>query len=152
VTERPRDAAGRPLRPGAAGVSAVHIDPAATPAITMAQADSLIAEGRPFSAHEVLEEAWKTRPAPERSLWRGLAQIAVGLTHLQRGNTIGGSRLLRRGAGELETVSPQGVETAGGAGVDVASLIAAATTLAETPRWPNELRLGRPDGTGSGGE
>ncbi|MFC9956355.1 DUF309 domain-containing protein, partial [Streptomyces nigra] len=33
---------------------------------------------------------------------RGLAQLAVGLTHAARGNTTGGARLLRRGAGAGE--------------------------------------------------
>jgi hypothetical protein len=37
----------------------------------------------------------------ERDLWPGLAQVCVGLTHLQRGNRIGGARLLRRGADRL---------------------------------------------------
>ena len=37
-------------------------------------------------------------PGPERELWRGLAQIAVGLTHARRGNAGGSVALLRRGA------------------------------------------------------
>ena len=58
----------------------------------------LLAEGRPFHAHEVFEAAWKSIPGPERELWRGLAQIAVGLTHARRGNARGAMALLRRGA------------------------------------------------------
>ena len=34
--------------------------------------------------------------------WQGLAQLCVGITHLQRGNTEGAVTLLRRGAGNLE--------------------------------------------------
>jgi predicted metal-dependent hydrolase len=59
---------------------------------------SLLAEGRPFHAHEVFEAAWKTGPAAERDLWQGLAQIAVGITHARRGNAAGAVTLLRRGA------------------------------------------------------
>jgi hypothetical protein len=61
----------------------------------------LLAEGRPFHAHEVFEAAWKSIPGPERELWRGLAQIAVGLTHARRGNARGAVALLRRGAGHV---------------------------------------------------
>jgi hypothetical protein len=57
----------------------------------------LLAEGRPFHAHEVFEAAWKTGPEAERDLWQGLAQIAVGLTHARRGNVRGAVALLRRG-------------------------------------------------------
>ena len=61
----------------------------------------LLTEGRPFHAHEVFEAAWKSLPGPERELWRGLAQIAVGLTHARRGNASGAVALLRRGAGHV---------------------------------------------------
>ncbi len=61
----------------------------------------LLAEGRPFHAHEVFEAAWKAGAGPERDLWRGLAQIAVGLTHARRGNARGAVALLRRGAAQL---------------------------------------------------
>jgi len=61
----------------------------------------LLAEGRPFHAHEVFEAAWKSVPGRERELWRGLAQIAVGLTHARRGNASGAVSLLRRGAGHV---------------------------------------------------
>jgi hypothetical protein len=73
-------------------------------------AQRLIDEGRPFHAHEVLELAWKSVPSGERTVWKGLAQIAVGLTHARRGNGVGATVLLRRGAaavaayvGELPT-------------------------------------------------
>lgn len=61
----------------------------------------LLAEGRPFHAHEVFEAAWKSVPGQERELWRGLAQVAVGLTHARRGNASGAISLLRRGAGHV---------------------------------------------------
>ena len=59
-------------------------------------------EGRPFSAHEVLEARWKAGPDEERDLWQGLAQICVGLTHSLRGNAVGASRLVERGIGRIE--------------------------------------------------
>ncbi|CAM5609575.1 DUF309 domain-containing protein [Streptomyces canarius] len=53
-------------------------------------------------AQVLSEDAWKSGPREERALWRGLAQLAVGLTHAARGNAVGGARLLRRGAGAVE--------------------------------------------------
>ena len=44
---------------------------------------------------------WKACPADERDYWQGLAQLCVGVTHLQRGNREGAITLLRRGAGHL---------------------------------------------------
>jgi len=72
----------------------------------------LLAEGLPFHAHEVFEAAWKSAQSPDRELWRGLAQIAVGLTHARRGNARGAVTLLRRGAAQVreheasELISP----------------------------------------------
>jgi hypothetical protein len=97
---RPRDALGRPLPYGAAGVEPVSEEPL-PPAETLDVARSLVHEGRPFSAHEVLEARWKAGPDEERDLWQGLAQICVGLTHAARGNAVGASRLVERGAGRL---------------------------------------------------
>jgi uncharacterized protein len=68
----------------------------------LATARRLVEEGRPFSAHEVLEARWKAGPREERDLWQGLAQICVGLTHAARGNTVGAARLVERAAGRLE--------------------------------------------------
>jgi hypothetical protein len=72
-----------------------------SPAEAAALGGRLLVEGRPFHAHEVFEAAWKSIPGPERELWRGLAQIAVGLTHARRGNAAGAVALLRRGAGHV---------------------------------------------------
>jgi hypothetical protein len=72
------------------------------PEATVTEAQALLDAGRPFHAHEVFEDAWKSGPRDERGLWRGLAQLAVGLTHAARGNVTGGVRLLRRGAGAVE--------------------------------------------------
>ncbi|HST47494.1 DUF309 domain-containing protein [Jatrophihabitans sp.] len=98
---RPRDALGRPLDYGSAGVPPAVAAPAGTAEESLEQAQRLLDAGRPFEAHEVLEDAWKAAPAAERDLWRGLAQLAVGLTHAARGNRTGAAALLARGAGNL---------------------------------------------------
>src|SRR5690606_39567138 len=70
----------------------------------------------PRRSSDLFEDAWKSGPEDERELWRGLAQIAVGLTHSARGNTEGGARLLRRGAGALAPFAasgPHGIAVAG---------------------------------------
>jgi uncharacterized protein len=69
-----------------------------TPEQAALTAQELIDAGRPFHAHEVLEATWKQAPAGQRDIWKGLAQIAVGLTHARRGNAAGAVALLRRGA------------------------------------------------------
>ncbi|MFR0355845.1 DUF309 domain-containing protein [Streptomyces sediminimaris] len=99
---RPRDGLGRPLPYGAEGVDRQPEGVVRTPWRTVAEAQELLDAGKPFHAHEVFEDAWKSGPEQERTLWRGLAQVAVGLTHAARGNATGGARLLRRGAGAVE--------------------------------------------------
>jgi hypothetical protein len=99
---RPRDRLGRPLPYGSLGVVPVSDQPL-PPADTMASAHELLAEGRPFSAHEVFEARWKTGPATERELWQGLAQLCVGITHAERGNRVGAVRLIGRARRHLET-------------------------------------------------
>jgi uncharacterized protein len=113
---RPRDELGRPLPRDADGLEGVPDDIALSPADSLAQAQRLLDGGRAFHAHEVLESAWKAAPEPERELWRGLAQLAVGLTHAQRGNAVGAVQLLRRAADRVEGYAndaPHGLDTAG---------------------------------------
>jgi predicted metal-dependent hydrolase len=97
---------------GAKGVEPVSEDPL-PPLETIAEARRLLDEGRPFSAHEVLEARWKAAPGAERDLWQGLAQICVGLTHLARGNEVGGRRLLQRGSDRVEEYGRGSGETYG---------------------------------------
>jgi hypothetical protein len=99
---RPRDGLGRPLPPGAPGVPTTPDDLALTAAQTVAEAQRLFRDGLPFHAHEVLEAAWKSAGDEERELWKGLAQLAVGLTHARRGNAVGAPRLLQRAADRIE--------------------------------------------------
>lgn len=98
---RARDALGRPLGRGHTGETPVPDDLSLPPEEALTLAQHLLDSGRPFQAHEVLEASWKSAPAAERDLWQGLAQVAVGLTHAQRGNARGAVALLRRGAARL---------------------------------------------------
>ncbi|MFD9394465.1 DUF309 domain-containing protein [Streptomyces sp. NPDC060000] len=125
---RPRDGLGRPLPYGADGVERQPEGVVRTPEETVVEAQALLDAGKPFHAHEVFEDAWKSGPASERTLWRGLAQLAVGLTHAARGNLTGGVRLLRRGAGAV-------LEWAADAGEDRPYAI----DLAALARWAREL-------------
>jgi hypothetical protein len=111
---RPRDGLGRPLPHGAPGVERQPEGLVRTPAETLSEAQRLLDAGMPFHAHEVFEDAWKSGPEEERELWRGLAQLAVGLTHAARGNTTGGARLLLRGAERIaDFPAPHGIDVPG---------------------------------------
>ncbi|MDT5095430.1 MAG: uncharacterized protein QOH60_4793 [Mycobacterium sp.] len=98
---RPRDELGRPLPHGSDGVPRIPDDLDLPPAESLSYAQDLIDRGLAFNAHEVLEAAWKNGPPQERTLWQGLAQLAVGITHVQRGNVAGGIAVLQRAAGKL---------------------------------------------------
>jgi uncharacterized protein len=142
---RPRDELGRPLpRSAAQDAPRIPDDLVISPAEAAALGGRLLAEGRPFHAHEVFEAAWKSVPGQERELWRGLAQVAVGLTHARRGNASGAVSLLRRGAGHV-------AEFGGAPGEVDAGLVAAQATglalrierdgLASVPEADLRLRL-----------
>ncbi|MCA2241257.1 DUF309 domain-containing protein [Mycobacterium sp. WUMAC-067] len=113
---RPRDALGRPLPPGSEGVPRVPDDLVLAPAETLAYAQDLLDRGLAFNAHEVLEAAWKNGPADEQALWQGLTQLAVGITHAQRGNRKGATTLLRRASAHLaqgDRPAPHAIDAAG---------------------------------------
>ncbi|MFI2190369.1 DUF309 domain-containing protein [Streptomyces sioyaensis] len=129
---RPRDGLGRPLPYGSPGVTRQPEGVTRTPAESLAEAQRLLDDGLPFHAHEVLEDAWKAAPEAERELWRGLAQLAVGLTHAARGNAVGGTALLDRGTAALAPYAD-----AAPYGIDIAGLLA----------WSREL-TGRLTGSG----
>ncbi|MGO3325913.1 DUF309 domain-containing protein [Gordonia sp. (in: high G+C Gram-positive bacteria)] len=93
---RPRDRLGRPLPFGSVGVERIPDDLDLLPADSLTWAQDLLDQGLAFNAHEVLEGAWKSCPYEERMLWQGLAQLAVGITHVQRGNTKGALSLFER--------------------------------------------------------
>jgi uncharacterized protein len=144
---RPRDGLGRPLPRGQDGVARVPDDFVLPPRESLLEAQRLLDGGLPFHAHEVLEGTWKAAPPAERDLWQGLAQLAVGVTHVERGNTSGAAALLRRASARIE---PYGA--AAPYDIDVPGLIAwAADAIAaiEANRGPGDApvpvpRLTRP--------
>ena len=91
----------------------------------LAEAQRLLDSGLPFHAHEVLEGTWKASVPDERALWQGLAQLAVALTHLARGNARGAALLLRRGRDRIAGYRPAPY------GIDVPALVAWATEAAD---------------------
>lgn len=101
---RPRDALGRPLPHGSQGVERIPDDLDLSPADSLTYAQDLLNRGLAFNAHEVLEAAWKNAPDDERDMWQGLAQLAVGITHVQRGNMAGAAGVLARAADHLDEV------------------------------------------------
>ncbi|WP_155858789.1 DUF309 domain-containing protein [Candidatus Blastococcus massiliensis] len=125
---RPRDALGRPLPHGAVGEPRAPEGIVREPAVALAEAQQLLDAGRPFHAHEVLEDAWKSSPPEERQLWRGLAQLAVGLTHAARGNLSGASTLLERGVGNVVPYAAGPPHR-----IDVEGLVAWGRALASDP-------------------
>jgi hypothetical protein len=146
---RPRDALGRPLPRDADGTPPGPDEPALPPAESLARAQALLDAGRPFHAHEVLEASWKAAPEPERELWRGLAQLAVGLTHLRRGNPVGAQRLLGRAADRIEPYAaapPHGVAAAGLVAA-ARSIAARAASLSRGGTDPGEAHPGEPGPT-----
>jgi uncharacterized protein len=136
---RPRDALGRPLPYGAVGEERAPEGIVRAPARALAEAQELLDAGRPFHAHEVLEDAWKSAAGEERQLWRGLAQLAVGLTHAARGNSRGAATLLDRGAGAIAPYA-----AAPPHGIDVAGLVAWARGLATDAAGGRELDVRPP--------
>lgn len=136
---RPRDVLGRPLPYGAAGEERAPEGILRTPEESLAEAQALLDAARPFHAHEVLEDAWKSAPEDERRLWRGLAQLAVGLTHAMRGNTRGAAILLDRGAGNLEPYAAAPPHA-----IEVASLVAWGRALAVAAGSGVDLDVGPP--------
>jgi hypothetical protein len=122
---RPRDAAGRPLPRGTTGVERVPDDLVLGADEGVTEAQRLLDAGLPFPAHDVLEAVWKSAPDHERELWRGIAQLAVGLTHAQRGNARGAAALLQRAAHRIGCWAAPAP-----AGLDITGLQAHADALA----------------------
>jgi uncharacterized protein len=147
LNARPRDGLGRPLARDAEGVDQVAEGLVLDPETALTTAQQLLDDGRPFHAHEVLEAVWKSAPPAEAQLWRALAQLAVGITHLRRGNDKGATALLARSrSGLIEFTQP------GPHRIDVTGLTAwiDAVTSAGLPRTeplaPIRLTVASSDG------
>ncbi|WP_041939593.1 MULTISPECIES: DUF309 domain-containing protein [Frankia] len=137
------------------------------PGAALAAAQHLLDTGHPFQAHEALEAAWKAAAEDERGLWRGLTQLAVGITHLARGNLRGGVAVLGRASDNLAPYAenpPHDVDVTGLRGwiadrvaaiegahpqppcVTAASAASAASAdrPADADAWPRTAAGGRP--------
>lgn len=142
LNARPRDGLGRPLPRDAVGIERIPEDLRLPPDESIAKAQELLDAGMPFHAHEILEGTWKDSPESERMLWQGLAQLAVGLTHLLRGNDVGARSLLGQGHDRI-----QGYEVDPPYGLDVAGLLNWSDALlgrfdaGDYPRAPTVPRL-----------
>ncbi|MBN4927266.1 DUF309 domain-containing protein [Hoyosella rhizosphaerae] len=99
--QRPRDALGRPLPYGARDTGADFAVEYESPEQALVVAERLLSDRAPFHAHEILEEAWKADTTVAKEMWRGLAQLAVGVTHAARGNMRGAVALLTRASHNL---------------------------------------------------
>ena len=103
---RPRDWLGRPLPRGSVDELADTLEPGEVVDSVAAALDQAVAffnARRFFEAHEFFEWIWKSDEVPpnDRDFWKGVTQIAVGLTHTQRGNARGAVTLLERACGYL---------------------------------------------------
>jgi hypothetical protein len=155
MTPRARDAFGRPLPHDAD--QPVEADPhALPPEQTLQVVAQLLDEGRAFRAHEVFEAIWKATAGEERELWRALAQLAVGITHAQRGNRRGSSALLRRAAANLapwEGAHPHGIDVTAIRSWAVHAAdksLPPETLLATVPLRAGPFREGAPPASGGG--
>lgn len=102
---RPRDTLGRPLPWDGVGEPMVPERDDITSAAAITEALDYLRTGRPFHAHEVLEQRWRCAPHDEREWWRALAQAAAGVTQAARGNQVGAQRLRERARATLEALA-----------------------------------------------
>jgi len=98
---RPRDRFGRPLPRGGTDELADRREPGEVVDSVEAALEAAVAlfnARRFFEAHEFFEWIWKCDEVPDvdRGFWKGVTQVAVGLTHAQRKNAKGAVTLLER--------------------------------------------------------
>ena len=121
---RPRDELGRPLpRHAPNRLPLEDFD-----SLDLAENDRLgrdyFARGQYFGAHEAWESCWKqARGRPEAEGYKGLAQLAAGYVHRQRGNSRGCRALLGRAIGRLRGYGAEWQD------LDLARLIADAVAI-----------------------
>jgi predicted metal-dependent hydrolase len=121
---------------GVEGVPRIPDDLVLPPTPALVEAQRLLDQGMPFHAHEILEGTWKSAAAEERDLWQGLAQLAVGLTHVLRGNAAGARTLLLRARARISGYAEDPPYD-----IDVDGLVG----------WTDQLLAGLAAGEGGGG-
>lgn len=100
--KRPRDPLGRPLPRGVPTQLQLEDFEALSPEENQALGLAHFNAGQFFAAHEAWETCWKASTDTDaRGCFKGLAQVAAGYLHLQRGNPHGAYTLLHRGAATL---------------------------------------------------
>ena len=104
----------------------------------LAKAVELFNAGHYFEAHEVLERLWLAADGPDRELYQGVLQVAVGLHHEARGNRKGAASMLAKGVARLTLLAPSCL------GIDLARLLDDVGAFQSAPpdaRRAPELRL-----------
>lgn len=76
-----------------------------------------------YACHDTLEAIWLEASEPERTLYQGILQIAVGIYHLSNQNLRGAMILLGEGIGRLSRYQPEY------AGLDIRKLLLQSKTL-----------------------
>src|SRR5207249_169483 len=98
----------------------------------------LIRAGEFFSAHEELEDAWRSAEPAERDFLQGLVHVAVAWYQAGRGNRVGCERQLEKAQRRLGPYAPQHRD------VDVAALLDQLRAAADrTSRAGRSRRAGR---------
>ncbi len=141
---RPRDEMGRPLpRDEPDRLSLEDFD-----RLSIAENDRLgrayYAFAQYFCAHEAWETCWKqARGSPDAEGYKGLAQLAAGYVHRQRGNAHGSRVLMLRAIGRLRVYGSDWQ------GLDLERLIADAEALAADLERPSAARVNGSDRPGA---
>lgn len=130
---RPRDKYGAPLPRDAEDELPDRVEPEdICESVEQARdtAAELFDQQRFFEAHEFFEWAWKgpVTDDADRGFYKGMAQLAVGYTHTQRGNEKGAITLLQRG---IDHIAPYGPTHHG---IDVRRATADAEAFADVIR------------------
>ena|ERR1700744_3627960 len=68
----------------------------------LAEGLRLYEAGKFFAAHEAWESVWLQAREPEKTFLQGLIQVTAAFHHLERGNRLGTTRLLRAALRRLE--------------------------------------------------
>lgn len=119
---RPRDDLGRPLPWGADGAQMIPERAVISTSVAVTEALDYLESGRPFHAHEVLEQRWRCAPEGEQDWWRALAQAAAGATLAARGNIVGAQRLAAR-SHDMVTGQPPVTVSAKAPAAQIAALV-----------------------------